>query len=370
MTTGTPHRNSGEPKYALGKRRQIEDELRSLIRDGTWKPGTRIPTRVELEKRFQASSATVQWALDELVKAGFVESRARHGTFVVELLPHLYRYGLVFPYQPDHSEWTGLSSCLAREAAQVTKGIPQRFAIYTDVRQDVSTPDHQRLIHDLSTGQLAGVLFTVTPWQITFSPSTVFTHQFPWAFIGEADQANGGSNIVLDPQLMERAIEHLAAAGVKRLAVISNPVDGRAHDRYAPIIAKAGMATRRGWWFGLPASRNVSEVASQIALSLFDAPSAVRPDGLIVGDDNHLQQVAAGLRKAGLTDADLPVIVAHANLPDPVPPPIPCRRLGFDARRILRQALRLLDRVRDGGDPSSTVIQVQFEDEIPRPLLV
>lgn len=360
-----PPDHGAEP--TVGKRRRIEDELRALIQDGTWPPGSRIPTRVELEQRFHASSATVQWALDELVKAGFVESRARRGTFVVDLLPHLYRYGVVFPSRPNEPEWNGLFTSLAREATLVTKGIPQRFAIYHAVREDVSAPDHQRLIHDLETGQLAGVLFAVTPWQIRHSDSSVFTHRFPWACIGRPADATGGSCLTLDPGLFERAVGHLAGAGAKRVAVISNVLQGRAHDQFAPLIAKAGMTTRRGWWFGLPATRNLGELASQIALSLFDRPAADRPDGLIIGDDNHVSQVAAGLRLAGLRDDDLPATVAHANLPDPTPPPMPCRRLGYDARRILRQALRLLDQMREGGGASSTVIPAQFEDEIPRP---
>ena len=50
----------------LLKHPRIASALRRQIVDGTFRPGDRLPTRVELERHFTASTVTVQKALDRL----------------------------------------------------------------------------------------------------------------------------------------------------------------------------------------------------------------------------------------------------------------------------------------------------------------
>ncbi len=56
--------------------------LRDGIRDGAYQPGSRLPTVTDLVGRYQVSRTTVARALDELERAGLVESRWGAGTFV------------------------------------------------------------------------------------------------------------------------------------------------------------------------------------------------------------------------------------------------------------------------------------------------
>lgn len=351
-----------------GKRLRIEETLRGQIRDGVLPPGSRLPTRVQLEKRFSASSVTIQRALDSLIAEGFVEPRGRHGTFVVDLPPHLYRYGLVLPARPEDETWNHFYETLVREATVVTSGMPQRFAVYHGVNENVDWRDHQNLIRDLESGRLVGVFFAVNPWQLRWSTSPVLGHRLPRVQIDRGDASEPGvSRIVLEGSWMTRALDHLRQAGAKRIAVISNRMTGGMHDDFLPILTERNLTTRRSWWFSVAPLQRATVVAAQIAFSLLDRPVEDRPDGLIIGDDNLVDDVAKGIQASGLTLPRDLAVVAHANLPDPVPPPLPCRRLGFDARRILRQALLLLDHLREGGDPEMASIPVQFEDEIPRP---
>ncbi|MFG0248684.1 MAG: winged helix-turn-helix domain-containing protein, partial [Phycisphaeraceae bacterium JB051] len=53
----------------------ITDKLRSAIARGKLKPGDRLPVRTELESQLKASRMTVQKALDELIRDGFVISK-------------------------------------------------------------------------------------------------------------------------------------------------------------------------------------------------------------------------------------------------------------------------------------------------------
>jgi GntR family transcriptional regulator len=65
------------PKY-----QRIADELRRRIRDGRYKPNTRIPAETELTEQFSVSLPTVRQALAALRAEGLVESRQGIGTFV------------------------------------------------------------------------------------------------------------------------------------------------------------------------------------------------------------------------------------------------------------------------------------------------
>ena len=66
------------------KQQAIDRLIRGHVLSGVWSPGFRIPTRHQLEKQFSCSSVTLQRAIDRLVLDGFLVSRGRLGTFVVD----------------------------------------------------------------------------------------------------------------------------------------------------------------------------------------------------------------------------------------------------------------------------------------------
>ncbi|MGC4060874.1 MAG: GntR family transcriptional regulator [Aquabacterium sp.] len=68
---------SAEPLYG-----QIRNSLRSRIVDGSYAPGSRVPSESELGRRFQASRITVRQALAELQKEGLIYTLHGKGSFV------------------------------------------------------------------------------------------------------------------------------------------------------------------------------------------------------------------------------------------------------------------------------------------------
>lgn len=61
---------------------RIIDDVKDNILGGVWMPGHRIPFETELAARYGCSRMTVNKALTELTKAGFLERRRRSGTVV------------------------------------------------------------------------------------------------------------------------------------------------------------------------------------------------------------------------------------------------------------------------------------------------
>jgi DNA-binding LacI/PurR family transcriptional regulator len=63
--------------------RRIAESLTAAIKDGTYKPGDRLPTEAELAAAHQVSHVTAAAALNELARAGLVTRAPRRGTFVL-----------------------------------------------------------------------------------------------------------------------------------------------------------------------------------------------------------------------------------------------------------------------------------------------
>lgn len=65
------------------KFRQLADQLREKVRDGSWPQGSRLPTEQELSAGSGMSVSTVRRAVDDLVAEGLVVRRQGAGTFVL-----------------------------------------------------------------------------------------------------------------------------------------------------------------------------------------------------------------------------------------------------------------------------------------------
>lgn len=63
----------------------IEQWLRSGIREGRWRVGDRLPSEAELCQQFKVSRMTVNRALRELQQAGLLRREQGRGSFVAEL---------------------------------------------------------------------------------------------------------------------------------------------------------------------------------------------------------------------------------------------------------------------------------------------
>ncbi|MEM6462715.1 MAG: GntR family transcriptional regulator [Pseudomonadota bacterium] len=68
-----------KPLYA-----QVKDQLIRRLVDGTWQPGTNIPSEQELARQLSVSQGTVRKALDAMTADNLLVRRQGRGTFVAE----------------------------------------------------------------------------------------------------------------------------------------------------------------------------------------------------------------------------------------------------------------------------------------------
>ena len=60
---------------------EIFDQLQSMLIEGTWKPGDKIPSENELSETFGVSRMTIRQALQKMKALGLIETRSGSGSF-------------------------------------------------------------------------------------------------------------------------------------------------------------------------------------------------------------------------------------------------------------------------------------------------
>jgi DNA-binding LacI/PurR family transcriptional regulator/DNA-binding transcriptional regulator YhcF (GntR family) len=328
----------------------IVDAVRREIIDGTFAPGQRLPTRSELVTRFDASSVTVQRALDTVIADGFVQAHGRSGTFVVNHPPHLCHYGLVIPGALEQREtWPHYWRALLDEAA-VLFGVedPRSLSVYCgiEVRDD---PHYTRLLHDVQSRRLAGLIFATNPYYLANSPVLTLPG-LPRVSVGCQAGSAVPSVLDLDTQgILDRAIERFAHLGRTRVALLTVPgIEPAQRDYFLARLQHAGLSTRPEWLQA--AVIQYPYWAEHITRLLFRSGQDQLPDALLITDDNLVGPATAGMKALGLRcPADVEVI-AHANFPWPTASALPITRVGFDINQLLHQGIADLGRQRQAPE--------------------
>lgn len=356
--------NVAETKW-VGKgvaARTIVHDLRRKIVQGEWPPGSRLPTRPEIEKAFGASRVTVQRALDCLIKDGFVYANGRQGTFVSQEPPHLTRYALVFPAVPsDGPRWVRFWTALANEAIGLRGAQERDLALYHGVDGHVDGEDFRRLVHEVRAHRVAGLIFASSPHLVRGTPLLDEPH------LSRVAIASAGASLempTVEPDrrsFFVRTLDHFLACGRRRIAFINPP--GIVEASLFALLAERGLVARPHWCQTV--HQSTPAAARNCVHLLMHAGQAERPDALLISDDNLVEHATAGLIAAGVRVPEDVEVVAHCNFPWPTPSVMPVKRLGYDARQVLGACIESIDRQRRGESvPPATKIAAWFEDEI------
>lgn len=145
---------------------------------------------------------------------------------------------------------------------------------------------------------------------------------------------------------MDRAIDLLISKGRRRIALLSVP--GHANDHYRDTLLARGLEFRPYWLQGLVPEQG--QWARTLIHLLFNPDQREHPDGLIIADDNHVEEATRGLLAAGMHVPEDVEVVAHCNFPWLTPSLVSAHRLGYDAYEVLERCFAILA-IRRADDP-------------------
>jgi len=346
------------------KEGQISLDLRQQIVRGELMPGEQLPKRVELERQYAVSPVTLQRALQQLIEDGFVYAKTGQGTFVAPNPPHLSRYGLLFPFHPSQTEmWASYYEALNHEAQGIQRQDANKLSVYYGLESPERGEDRAQLIRDIEWHRLAGLIFASIPHNFKDTPllnepgiARVAVMRNP-GFGIPAVALNG-------EEFQNKTLDYFASRGRRRIAVInSSTMFPDVIETFRQKLLARDMVTCPYWIQGVHPS--AAGWAKNIAHLMFQGPKEMRPDALLISDDNLVPHATAGLLAAGVSVPDELDVVAHSNFPLSTASMVPAKRLGHDARVVLRTCLELIDRQRHGEKVESlTTIPAVFEDEL------
>jgi DNA-binding LacI/PurR family transcriptional regulator len=105
----------------------------------------------------------------------------------------------------------------------------------------------------------------------------------------------------------------------------------------------------RPWWQHSPTIHSLlGEGVRNVVHAMMRLPLGDRPDGLIISDDNQVEDATAGLLGAGVRVPEDLKVVAHTNFPWPTEAYVPVIRVGFSTTEIVHACVDLIDRQRRG----------------------
>lgn len=353
-----------------GQQARINLRLRQEICNGVYAPGSRLPTRTELQKRYGAAPVTIQNVFDALTAAGFVRSAGQSGTFVADYPPCLANYAIVFP---GHFDSLHLEVSFWRVLANLAESghyAPQRrFTVYTDLNGYTDSPGYVRLAEDIQAQQVAGIIFASNPYPIATTPLFAAIMSRPAlpkvAFMGgpgfpglPAVSTNHEDSLCL-------VFNYLQNRGVRRLAVLTILLGQGKFDDFpyeANLYAEAG---KRGIQL-LPRHVQIMHPlvfprARPLTQLLLHGRPDERPDGMLILDDSLVEHATQGIAEAGLRPPEDLTVVAYGNFPEPPKSAVPVVFFGLDVSAVFDRFLDILDRQR-AGKPCQplTVIPTEF----------
>ena len=313
-------------------------------------PGTKLPTRRELQRQFDLAPATVDAALDQLIREGLAVARGPPGTFVTNHPPHLHRYALVFPWE-KRSIRSSFFRALETVAVRITgDATPHRITSFYGISGHVDSEDYQQLLSFALADRLAGVIFATSPYPLKGLPLLEHPAIARVAII-EPNDFVGVPGVYPDmDSLIPLALDEFARLGRKRVALLSLINEAWPNKQVSDFLHAASarnLQSAHYWIQGAPLFG--PEAAAYAVQTWLRAPAQDRPDALLIADDNLCEAATAAIRLAGVRVPEDLTVIAHANFPHPTRSHVPAHRIGPDVTKLLEACIARLDEAQPTG---------------------
>lgn len=355
--------SSSHTKFEL-----IVETLRNQIKSGKLKPGQRLPNRSELLVKYGISNETLQRAAAILLEDGYLVATRGVGTRVAEHPPHLCNFGIVIPQQSLGFE-SKLWKTIRRVAGRLELGEDRKLVIYYGGLDKINRDD-EKLIEDVEHHRLAGVLFTTN--HARFHNTAVLKQsdlpRVVWSGAADDEMKLIQSSVGFDySSMLDLAVEKFAMEGRKRIAVISagSSLGSGLESHLLSRINANGAICPSKWRLAVHVTKSFA--ARNIVELLMSGDQGVRPDGLLITDDNLEHDVCAGLIKTGIRIPEDLYVICHANFPmdSAQQDLVSLFRVGYDINQTVIMSLDLLQKIRRGDKvPFLQFVKAEFGKQV------
>jgi DNA-binding LacI/PurR family transcriptional regulator len=283
--------------------------------------------------------------MHQLTAQGFIVPGPK-GTVVAPRLPHLCRYGLVFPARDSTDfPWGRFYRALYQAATDMAKAKKVELPVfYCGGHGAVESQDYRVLAHIVKSRAIAGLLI-LNPYYLLGTP-VLKQQDVPLVSFVPKHLPDAPAMVHDQVSYVKQAMAWFHAQGRKRLAFINSGASRETDGMWQHVRSEAvryGMELRPQWEQSVPLESPQS--ARNTAHLLFANPQD-RPDALLIADDNFVEAAAHGLLDAGMRSPQDVTVIGHCNFPYPPAAAFPMSLLGFDCRYLLEQLITSVERCR------------------------
>lgn len=344
------------------KAEAIANELRSDIVSGKYKPGDRLPSRNKIMAEYDVSSATIQNALNQLNREGFVIAKDRSGTFVAERTPHLTHYALLFPQLKEMADHHHFNCALAKAAGSFNTKF--KLDLHYGFEGARGFQRYQQLAEDVKKRRIAGLLFASGPYVLVNTPLLDVPGIPRSAFMSPIASIDIPSVHTEPDSFLNKMTEFVLEKKCQRVAVIASSLQAA---KIIPTIQKnfqkEGIAVNPNWFQG---SDFKEPFCTKRLTNLIMSGSADnKPDCLLVTDDNLLPPVSEALKDKGIIPPRDIQLLAHCNFPSLTESAVPAVRLGYSMTECIQAMMQQIEDQQNLRTPQMHIkIPAYFEEEM------
>ncbi|MDZ4744289.1 MAG: GntR family transcriptional regulator [Verrucomicrobiota bacterium] len=330
----------------IGKIELITYELKKRIYTGELKSGDKIPTQNELATLYKVSRDTLNKAIKELVSDGWIKTSKKGGSLVPDSLPFEKNYALVS--MRDSWEQSSFTRSLILAASEIEDDLQSRLTPFH--LSKIGMSDNNLLLLDEVTQKMkfAGYIFCDHP-HLFHNSVFVKNKIHPKACFTSCD-LDGFFDILVwfdFKALYELIAEKMIIKNIRRPFFLCVP-ENNSSSSIMDVLKQKNIPHSPSHSFSLPCgdeqnTKNVIRIITQMHES-------VRPDAVIILDDNLLKPVCDELQSMKERGHEAPLIISHFNYPSNYKTSYPVIKIGFDLRNIFTTCIPLLEKKRLGED--------------------
>ena len=324
------------PAKRLSVYSQIEAALRASILNGRFSHGLRLPSFLRLAEHYETSVCTIQAAVRSLAKEGLLESRGRHGTFVVGGdAARLRNVGIYFGREFLHGGEMAFYRELYEKLVGELRERDVQHELWADSRPlerlGEPMPELAAAVSRASrpgASPMQGIIVClVNPEEMAWLealgiPLTVFgTPQVPFRVGFDAKQ------------MMEMALADLKRQGCRTVGAIfpmagsyHGPLETKVADdvenffrSFVDCVSDLGLETHNSW-VRVPDHLLANDEYENYGYREFQAiwKQPQRPDGLLIYPDTTVRGCITAMLHAGVSTPEQLKLVLHRNVGVPI----------------------------------------------------
>ncbi len=326
------------------QRSNLSQQISSILREEILtksSPGQRLPTIMELTKRFNVSFQTVREGLNILAEEGLIQRRPGAGTFVSAVIPAQRDRHVGVLAEIDISD-PHASYFFRRTPQRVVRflrreGFAARlYTGHTQVGDETIRPlTCTAFLEAVERQQLSGV--------VAFAPSHTlpqWLEPLPGGHVPVVGSTDGYDyRVELDhPALVRTGVQYLLNQGRRRIALLEYFRPSRqasAVESFLEVMAAAGAPVNPQWL-----RHSLNPCTPGANWEEFRAVWASggskgrqgdeKPDGLLICDDNLFPVTAMAILQLGIRVPEDLTVVTHSNKGSAMLSPFPVAKLEID----------------------------------------